>query len=37
MELSDVYGKIILKCILKKWGEKLWTGFWLIHCRDNVL
>jgi hypothetical protein len=26
----DIAGRIILECIIVKWGEKLWSGFiWL--------
>jgi hypothetical protein len=35
MEFSGVYANTILKYLLKEWGEKLWTGFWLIQCRDR--
>jgi hypothetical protein len=31
-------GRIILKCILKKWDGRVWTGFtWLRMGRNGVL
>jgi hypothetical protein len=34
-EVLDVGGRIILKCILERWDEVVWTGFMKVRVRTS--